>query len=194
MAQIANRWYVRNHVISNILIKTMLFSLNTCTVTFLLTISNLLPPGRGKRSYLIPRTNFQLPYLPSQAHKDPSIYPQLKSGHIHSIHQQSRDFIHGNFAYLPVFVAVWSDRGHARKKVTAVSFFRCHTMCVTVATGSKWLVRRVWHDPCCLWESWTYLSTMQSVFYSMNCHKLALAYIFRVIIYLWHGVSKMQLV
>ena len=33
-----------------------------------------------------------------------------ESNHIHSIHQKSRDFIHGNLAYLALICAVWSSR------------------------------------------------------------------------------------
>ena len=81
-----------------------------------------------KRSYLLPRENFKLPYLPNQAHWDPGICTQLRSSHIHSIRQKSRDFINGNFVYLALIFAVWSSRGRAGKKVTAVTFFRCPTM------------------------------------------------------------------
>ena len=81
-----------------------------------------------KRSYLLPRENFKLPYLPNQAHWDPGICSQLRSSHIHSIHQKSRDFINGNFVYLALICAVWSSRGRAGKKVTAVTFFRCPTV------------------------------------------------------------------
>ena len=45
----------------------------------------------------------------------------------HSIHQKSSDFINGNFVYLALICAVWSSRGRAGKKVTAVTFFRCPT-------------------------------------------------------------------
>ena len=81
-----------------------------------------------KRSYLLPRENFKLPYLPNQAHWDPGICSQMRSSHIHSIHQKSRDFINGNFVYLALSCAFWSSRGRAGKKVTAVTFFRCPTV------------------------------------------------------------------
>ena len=77
-----------------------------------------------KRSYFLPRENFKLPYLPNQAQWDPGICIQL----IHSIHQKSSDFINGNFVYLALICAVWSSRGRAGKKVTAVTFFRCPTV------------------------------------------------------------------
>ena len=81
-----------------------------------------------KWSYLLPREDFKLPYLPNQTHLEPGICTQLRSNHIHSIHLKSRDFIHGNFAYLAIICAVWSSRGRAGKKVTAVTFFRCPTV------------------------------------------------------------------
>ena len=81
-----------------------------------------------KRSYLLPRENFKLPHLPNQAHWDPGFCSQLRSSHIHSIHQKSRDFIYGNFVYLALICAVWSSRGRTGKKVTAVTFFRCPTV------------------------------------------------------------------
>ena len=52
LVQMTNRWYVRNHFISNVLKKTKLFSFNTSTVTFLLAVSNLLP--RGSREPQLP--------------------------------------------------------------------------------------------------------------------------------------------
>ena len=39
-----------------------------------------------KRSYLLPRENFKLPYLPNQAHWDSGFCTQLRYSHIHSIH------------------------------------------------------------------------------------------------------------
>ena len=83
-----------------------------------------------KRSYLLTRENFKLPYLPNQAYWDPGICSQLKSSHIHSIHQKSSDFINGNFVYSSLICAVWSSRGRAGKKVTAVTFFRCPTVII----------------------------------------------------------------
>ena len=77
--------------------KTKLFSFNTSTVTFFLTVSNLLARGSRKRSYLLPRENFKLSYLPNQ---DSIICIWLRSSLIHSVHQKSCEFIHGNFAYL----------------------------------------------------------------------------------------------
>ena len=49
-----------------------------------------------KHSYLLPRKNFKLPYLPSQVQLDPSVCTRLKSSDIHSIHKKSSDFIYGN--------------------------------------------------------------------------------------------------
>ena len=103
--------------------------------SFVMKMSCLLPRVKllrvtffAKRSYLLPRENFKLSYLPNQAHWDPGMCTQLRSSHIHSIHQKSRDFIHGNFMYLALICAVWSSRGRAGKKVTAVTFFRCRTV------------------------------------------------------------------
>ena len=45
-----------------------------------------------KRSYLLPRENFKLSYLPNQAHWDPGICTQLRSSHIYSIHQKIARF------------------------------------------------------------------------------------------------------
>ena len=79
-------------------------------------------------SYLLPRDNFKLPYLPKQAKKDPVNCTQLRSSHIHSIHQISCNFIERNLVYSALICAVWSSRGRAGKKVTAVTFFRCPTV------------------------------------------------------------------
>ena len=48
MVRITNRWYIRNHFISNVLKTTKLFIFNTSTVTFFLAVSNLLPSGSGE--------------------------------------------------------------------------------------------------------------------------------------------------
>ena len=103
--------------------------------SFVMKMSCLLPRAKlqrvtffMKRSYLLPRENFKLPYLQNQAHWDPGICTQLRSSHIHSIHQKSRDFINGNYVYFDLICAVWSSRGRAGKKVTAVTFFRCLTV------------------------------------------------------------------
>ena len=102
---------------------------------FLMKTSYLLPRAKllwvtffMKWSYLLPRENFKLPYLPNQTDKDPGICTQQRYSHIHTIHRKSPDFIHRNFAYLVLICAVWSCRGHAGKKVTAVTFFRCPTV------------------------------------------------------------------
>ena len=112
-----------------------LICLSCINKSFVMKISCLLPRAKlqrvtffMKRSYLLPRENFKLPYLPNLAHWDPGICTKLRSSHIHSIHQESRDFINGNFVYLALVCAVWSSRGRARKKVTAVTFFRCPTV------------------------------------------------------------------
>ena len=81
-----------------------------------------------KRSYLLPRENFKPPYLPNHAYWDPGICTQLRSSHIHPIHQKSHDFINGIVVYLALICAVWSGRGRAGKKVTAITFFRCPTV------------------------------------------------------------------
>ena len=112
-----------------------LICLSYINKSFVMKMSCLLPRPKLlrvtffiKRSYLLPRENFKLPYLPNQAHWDPGICTQLRSSHIHSIHQKTCDFIHGNFVYLALICAVWSSRGRAGKKVTAVTFFRCPTV------------------------------------------------------------------
>ena len=116
-----------------------LICLSYINKSFVLEMSCLLPRAKllrvtffMKRSYLLPRANFKLPYLPNQAHWDPGIRTQLRSSHIHSIHQKSRDFMYGNLVYLVLICAVWSSRGRARKKVTAVTFFRCPTVWIVI--------------------------------------------------------------
>ena len=112
-----------------------LIRLSYINKSFVTRMSYLLPCAKFqrvtffmKRSYLLPRENFKLPYLPNQAHWDPGICSQLRSSHIHSIHHKSSDFINGNVVYLSLICAVWSSRGRAGKKVTAVTFFRCPTV------------------------------------------------------------------
>ena len=116
-----------------------LICLSYINISFVMKMSCLLPRTKlprvtffMKRSYLLPRENFKLPYLPNQTHWDPGICTQLRSSHICSIHQKSRDFIQGNFVYLALICAVWSSRGRAGKKVTAVTFFRCPTVVLSV--------------------------------------------------------------
>ena len=116
-----------------------LICLSYINKSFITKMSCLLPRAKlqrvtffMKRSYLLPRQNFKLPYLPNQAHWDPGICTQLRSSLIHSIRQTSREFIKGNFGYLALICALWSSRGRAGKKVTAVTFFRCPTVwCIT---------------------------------------------------------------
>ena len=102
LVRITNRWYVRNHFIFNVIMKTTLFSFNTRTVTFFLTVSNLFP--RGSREA-------QLPPFPAKnlschiSRTRPTICTQLRSSLIHFIHQKSRDFIQGNCAYLACICA-----------------------------------------------------------------------------------------
>ena len=119
-----------------------LICLSYINKSFVMKMSCLLPRAKlqrvtffMKRSYLLPRENIKLPYLPNQAHWDPGICSQLRSSHIHSIHQKSRDFIDGNFVHLLLICAVWSSRGRAGKKVTAVTFFRCPTVHLYLSTG-----------------------------------------------------------
>ena len=122
-----------------------LICLSYINKSFVMKMSYLLPRAKllrvtffMKGSYLLPRENFKLPYLPNQAQKDPSICTQLRSSHIHSIHQKSRDFIHGNLAYLALICVVWSSRGRTGKKVTAVTFFRCPTVKVQLIQTLSW--------------------------------------------------------
>ena len=112
-----------------------LICLSYINKSFVMKMSCLLPRAKllrvtffMKRSYHLPRENFKLRYLPNEAHWNPGICTQLRSSHIYSIHQKSRDCIHGNFVHLALICAVWSSRGHAGKKVTAVTFFRCSTV------------------------------------------------------------------
>ena len=114
-----------------------LICLSYINKSFVMKMSCLLPRAKlqrvtffMKRSYLLPRENFKLPYLPKQAHWDPGICSQLRSNHIYSIHQKWRDFINGNFVYLALICAFWYSRGRAGKKVTAVTFFRCPTVLI----------------------------------------------------------------
>ena len=112
--------------------------------SFVMKMSYLLPRAKllrvtffVKRSYLLPRENFKLPYLPNQTHQDPGICTRLRSSLIHYIHQKSHDFIQGNFVYLALICVVWSSRGRAGKKVTAVTFFRCPTVRLEVDRHSS---------------------------------------------------------
>ena len=121
-----------------------LICLSYINKSFVMKMSCLLPRAKlqrvtffMKRSYLLPCENFKLPYLPNQAHWDPSICSQLRSSHIHSIHYKSRDFIKGNFVYLVLICAVWSSRGRAGKKVTAVTFLRCPTVITAAPTPGR---------------------------------------------------------
>ena len=89
-----------------------LICLSYINKSFVTKVSCLLPRAKlqrvtffMKRSYLLPRENFKLPYLPNQTYWDPGICSQLRSSHIHSIHQKARDFINGNFVYL---VLIWA--------------------------------------------------------------------------------------
>ena len=96
------RWNVPNHVISNVLKKTKLFSFNTSTVTFFLAVSNLLPPrvaGSAVTSFPVKSLNCHISR--SRDTRIPLLTcTQSRSSLTHSIHQKSRDFIQGNFAYL----------------------------------------------------------------------------------------------
>ena len=119
-----------------------LICLSYINKTFVMKMSYLFPRAKlervtffMKRSYLLPRENFKLPYLPNQADWDSDICTQLRSYPIHPIHQKSRDFIERNFVYLALICAVWSSRGRAGKKVTAVTFFRCLTV-----MGPTWVL------------------------------------------------------
>ena len=114
-----------------------LIRLSFINKSFVTIMSYLLPRAKFqrvtffmKRSYLLPREHFKLPYLPNQAHWDPGICSQLTSSHIRSKLQKSSDFIKGNFVYLALICAVWSSRGRAGTKVTAVTFFRCPTVII----------------------------------------------------------------
>ena len=112
-----------------------LICLSYINKSFVMKMRCLLPRAKllrvtffMKRSYLLPRENFKLPYLSNQAHWDPGICTKLRSSHVHPVRQKSHDFIQGNFVYLALICAVWSSRGRAGKKVTAVTFFHCPTV------------------------------------------------------------------
>ena len=64
--------------------------------------------------------------------------PKIKSYHSHSEFQKSSDFAHDNVAYFVIICTGRFARGHAWKKVTAVSFFRCPTVSL-VHLRSPWL-------------------------------------------------------
>ena len=99
--------------------------LSVCHISiksFVMIMSYILPRAKllpftsfMKWSYLPPRENFKLPYLLNQAHYDPIIGTQLRSGHIPFIHQNLRDFMHGNIVYL-VLLCRLSDHGRAREE------------------------------------------------------------------------------
>ena len=119
-----------------------LICLSYINKSFVMKMSCLLPRAKllrvtffMKRSYLPPRENFKLPYLPNQEHWDSVISTQLRSSPIHSIHHKSCDFFHGNLVYLALICTVWSSRSRAGKKVSAVTFFRCPT--VTKASDAE---------------------------------------------------------
>ena len=83
-----------------------LICLSYINKSFIMKMSCLLPRAKlqrvtffVKRSYLLPREKFKLQYLPNLAHWDPGICSQLRSSHIQSIHQKSRDFINANYVY-----------------------------------------------------------------------------------------------
>ena len=141
-----------------------LICLSYINKSFVMKMSCLLPRAKlqrvtffMKRSYLLPRENFKLPYLPDQAHWDPGICGQLRSNHIYSIHQQSRDFINGNFVYFALICALWSSRGRAGKKVTAVTFFRCPTVRIIHWQIFHW---------CFVWVKWSieYIKMKRGIF------------------------------
>ena len=123
-------------------LRSVLSVLSYINKSFVTRMSYLLPRAKFqrvtffmKRIYLLPRENFKLPYLPNQVHWDPGICSQLRSSHINSKHKKSSDFINGNFVYLALICAVWSSRGRAGKKVTAVTFFRCPTVILHETKG-----------------------------------------------------------
>ena len=114
---------------SNVLKKTKLLSFNTSTVTFFLTVGNLLP--RESRVVQLPPSPRKLknchisrtrqPRIPLFACNVELVSPILYTKN-HAIAST------GTLRIWPVFVPLWSDRGRARKKVTAVTFFHCPTV------------------------------------------------------------------
>ena len=99
-----------------------LICLSYINESFVMKMSCLLPRAKllrvtffVKRSYLLPRENFKLPYLPNQAHLDLGICTQMRSSHIHSIHQKTRHLIQGNCVYLAL-ICVYN--GNGAKQVT----------------------------------------------------------------------------
>ena len=98
MARITNQWYVRNHFISNVFLKTKLFSFNISTVTFFLCTGKLLPQG-------VPI--FALNW---------DLVSSILYTNNHTISSTATLLI-----WL-VFVPLWYGRGRMGKKVTAVIF------------------------------------------------------------------------
>ena len=99
-----------------------LIALSYINKSFVMKMSYLLPRAKWirvtffmKRSYLLPRENFKLPYLPNQAPWDPGICTPLRSSHIHSIHQKSRDSIHGNCVFGPYLWRLIQPRPHGEE-------------------------------------------------------------------------------
>ena len=140
-------WFSSHHIVTHIshspfalapFFAFSLICLSYINKSFVIKISYLLPRAKllrvnflMKGGYLLPRGKIKLPHFPNQAHYHPRICTQRRFSHINSIHKKSSDFIQGNFAYLAFICAVWSSRGRAGEKVTAVTFFRCPTVSVT---------------------------------------------------------------
>ena len=133
LIQITNRWYIRNHFISNVLKKTKLFSFNTSPVTFFLAVSNLLPRGSPPRVAGTAVTSFLAMRLNCHIYRTRRTRFQLFAPNwdlVSTILCTKNHVIsyRGTLRIRPVFVPLWSGRGRAGKKVTAVTFFRCATM------------------------------------------------------------------
>ena len=129
LVQITNRWYVRNHFISNVLKKTK-------AIQFQHKHSNLLPrrqqppsprvagtavtsfPAKSLNCHISRTRHTRIPlFAPNWDLVSPILYTK---NHVISYT--------GTLRIWPVFVPLWSRRRRAGKKVTAVTFFRCPTV------------------------------------------------------------------
>ena len=154
-----------------------LICLSYINESFVTKMSCLLPRAKlqrvtffMKRSYLLPRENFKLPYLPNQAHLDLGICSQLRSSHIHSIHKKSGDFINGNFVYLALICTVWSGRRRAGKKVTAVTFFRCPTVTPYQVAASYVTNAMAVDDHHCTHSTFHLIRWCRPYYVDLECH------------------------
>ena len=113
-----------------------LICLSYINKSFVMEMSYRLPRAKLLRVTFFMKWSYLLPRISCVRHTRIPVFA-LKWDLvclIHYIHHKSRDSIHGNFAYSALICAIWSSRGRAGKKVSAVIFFRCPT--VRVLTSS----------------------------------------------------------